>query len=84
MTRRRRSLLTVAASWVAAAAVVAAATESRFRRRRPQRALGASARRTGAAFSDLQCRGLYIKWQRSAIDGASVGGGVKRREKKDK
>ena len=56
------------------AAVVAAATGSRFRRRPPPRALGASVCRTGAAFSDLQSRGKHEAAARSteATDGRTV------------
>lgn len=56
------------------AAVVSAATGSRFRRRPPARALGASVCRTGAAFSDLQSRGKHEAAARSteATDGRTV------------
>ena len=57
--RRLSLLLLAAAAAVSDAAAVIAATESRFRRRRPPRALEASVCRTGAPFSDLQCRGKH-------------------------
>ena len=67
-----RRLLAAAAASVAA--VGSAATGSRFRRRPPARALGASVCRTGAAFSDLQSRGKHEAAARSteATDGRTV------------